>query len=315
VDRPDKKEVGSGSIGPVDPVDALHRLGGVATYARLVTLCSRTTLEDAVAGRQIVRDARGRFSLPEVDDGLRLANRLTGVLSHTSAALHWGWEVKSVPERPHVTVRRSRTLTSAQRLLVVPHFADLDEREVVGLATSKARTLADCLRVLPDDEALAVADSALRHRDVTAAGLARLADGLCGAGSGRARTLAREADGRAANPFESVLRALSHQVPGLRLRPQVGITAAGIDARPDLVDVDLRVVVEAESNTFHNSDRAQLRRDCRRYTALVVGDWLVVRFAWEDVMFEPAYVVSALSALARLAHERAEGRRHAGNLA
>jgi very-short-patch-repair endonuclease len=293
----------------MDPVDALRLLGGVSTYGRLTTLCGRTVLEDAIAGRDVIRDARGRFSLPEVDGAVRVANRLTGVLSHTSAALHWGWEVKAVPERPHVTVRRSRTLAPAQRRLVVPHFADLRSDEVDGLATSRSRTLSDCLRVLPDDEALAIADSALRHRDISAEELVRLADGLRGAGAGRARRIARDADGLAANPFESVLRSLSRRVPGLNLRPQVNVSGFGLDARPDLVDLDLRVVVEADSNTFHNSDRAQLRRDCRRYTAMVADDWLVARFAWEDVMFEATYVVGALGAVTRVAQRRAEVRR------
>jgi very-short-patch-repair endonuclease len=306
VDRPHATAVASGTIDHVDPVDALRQLGGVATYSALVELCGRTALEGAVTGRRIARDARGRFSLPDVDDGLRLANRLTGVLSHTSAALHWGWEVKSVPVRPHVTVGRRRVLTAAQRALVVPHFADLAEEDVVGPATSRSRTLTDCLRVLPEDEALAVADSALRHRDITRDRLMALATGLRGAGSGRARRVARAADGRAANPFESVLRFLGRQVPGLDLQPQLGISCRGLDVRPDLVDLDLRIVVEAESNTFHNSNREQLLRDCRRYTAMVVSDWLVVRFAWEDVMFQPAYVVRTLTALTGLARRRAE---------
>jgi very-short-patch-repair endonuclease len=89
----------------------------------------------------------------------------------------------------------------------------------------------------------------------------------------------------------------------------VRITAPDFFARPDLVDADLMVVVEADSNTWHNASRAQLRRDCRRYTGLVVRGWLVVRFAWEDVMFEPAYVRSELVRLVTQAQERAKAAR------
>jgi hypothetical protein len=30
--------------------------------------------------------------------------------------------------------------------------------------------------------------------------------------------------------------------------------------------------------------------DCRRYDELVIAGWLVLRFAWEHVMFEPEWV-------------------------
>ncbi len=52
---------------------------------------------------------------------------------------------------------------------VALHRADLAPQDVVGSVTSVRRTLTDCLRWLPFDEALAVADSALRHGAVTKA--------------------------------------------------------------------------------------------------------------------------------------------------
>jgi hypothetical protein len=45
----------------------------------------------------------------------------------------------------------------------VIHVGDLHPSEVDDGRTTKSRTLTDCLRGLPFDEALAVADSALRH--------------------------------------------------------------------------------------------------------------------------------------------------------
>jgi very-short-patch-repair endonuclease len=98
-----------------------------------------------------------------------------------------------------------------------------------------------------------------------------------------------EARGEADNPFESVLRAIALDVPGLAVRPQVAIGRV----RPDLVDEELRVVLEADSFEWHGN-RAALRRDARRYNLLVVDGWTVLRFAWEDVMFEQAYVRSVL---------------------
>ena len=65
--------------------------------------------------------------------------------------------------------------------------------------------------------------------------------------------------------------------------------------RPDLVDEDLRVVVEADSFEWHGS-RAALLADARRYNALALEGWLVLRFCWEDVMFRTSLVADALLA-------------------
>jgi very-short-patch-repair endonuclease len=63
---------------------------------------------------------------------------------------------------------------------------------------------------------------------------------------------------------------------------------------PDLVDVDRRLVIEADSHEFHTEKDAH-SRDCVRYTALTVAGWLVIRFTWDQVMHSPAYVRSVLS--------------------
>lgn len=102
------------------------------------------------------------------------------------------------------------------------------------------------------------------------------------------------ASGKAANPFESVLRAIGLDVPGLELRPQVGIRLpGGTRVAPDLVDVALGIVVEADSHEFHTG-RAQLASDCWRYDELVLGGWDVYRFAYEQVTLQRAWVRSVL---------------------
>ena len=59
------------------------------------------------------------------------------------------------------------------------------------------------------DSAKAVADSALRHGDVTPEDLRAAAAGLTGRNAARVRWVTAYADGRAENPFESVLRCLA----------------------------------------------------------------------------------------------------------
>ena len=68
-----------------------------------------------------------------------------------------------------------------------------------------------------------------------------------------------------------------------------------LDVRPDLVDGPLRLVVEADSFEWHG-DRAALRRDARRYDLLGADGWMVLRFAFEDVMHDHAWVRSVLAA-------------------
>lgn len=285
-------------------VQLLRALGGVARRKTLLRSCSRAELRAALAAGEIVRDARGRYAVPVAHEALRAANRLSGVVSHRTAALHWGWEVKTVPDRPDVTVRRKRHLADGQADGVELHWADLGPDAVDGLVTTREQTLVDCMRSLPFDEALAIADSALRHRDITKVRLIELAGSIKGPGARQARRVAREATHLAANPFESVLRAIGLDVPGLHLVAQVVIADHEGRGRADLVDPARRLVVEAESHSFH-SRRGDLRRDCRRYTKLVLLGWRVLRFAWEDVMFHPDYVRECLETAAALADHRA----------
>ena len=288
----------------MDVVAVLYRLGGVASRKALVDETSRREVDAALRAGDIVRDAHGRYAVPIADAGVRAASRLSGTLSHRSAALVWGWELKTVPKAPDVTVRHNRVLDPERREGVALHRADLRYDEVDGMVTTRERTLVDCLRNLPIDEALAVADSALRHGSISKRRLNELAAGMRGPGSRQARRVARNATHLAANPFESVLRAIALDVVGLDLEAQVVIADASGRGRADLVDRERRVVVEAESFSFH-ARRGDLRRDCRRYTKLVVLGWRVLRFAWEDVMHYPEYVREALESLVRLLDEEA----------
>lgn len=276
--------------------DVLVELGGAATRAELIARTSRLQVDAALAAGEIMAPARGRYVVPEAGAARTAAHRVSGVVSHESAALHWGWPVKLPPALPDVTLPRNRKVAATQRAGLTLHRADLGVDDVVEGVTSRERTLLDCLRLKDTGAALAVADSALRegfsHRT-----LVRLASEARGPGAVQARRLAAAASELAANPFESVLRDIAADVTGLSVRPQVPIYGpAGFLGRPDLVDEDLRIVLEADSFEWHGG-RADLRRDARRYNALVVHGWLVLRFAWEDVMFERALVREVLSAL------------------
>jgi hypothetical protein len=51
-----------------------------------------------------------------------------------------------------------------------------------------------------------------------------------------------------------------------------------------------------------------LKRDCERYNAFVLEGWLVIRFAWEHVMFHADYVRAVLVAVVGLLSRGPNGR-------
>ena len=279
---------------------ALERLGGVADTATLLRSTSRSRLRRAVRRGWVVRDTRGRYALPGVDDAVRRASALSGVLVEDSAAQYHGWELKHRPSEPRVAVPRHRNVDASRRRGVTLRYVDLPAEDVSRLATVPGATVMACAARMPFDEALAVADSALRHRDVSRAELVHRAEAMPDRYRSRCLRVATLADGLSANPFESVLRALALGVPGLAVRPQVWIEPIG---RPDLVDEASGLVIEADSFEFHGR-RRQLKGDAERYTAFVVAGWRVLRFSWEHVMFEPGYVRQVLRAAGRTGTRR-----------
>jgi very-short-patch-repair endonuclease len=265
---------------------ALETMGGVSTRATLIAATSRAEVDRALRHGEVVRGAPGRYTLPGADLAVRVAHESSGALCLTSAALHHGWEVKQVPDLPHVIYPKKRKIPSWYRSRVQVHRGDLHADQVEGIATSRLQTLEMCLRSLPFDEALAVADSALRHDDVLPRTLQGLAISARGPGSRQMRRVALAGRAEAANPFESVLRAIALDAPGLSVEPQRVIRGRRVWARPDLVDAQLCIVLEADSFEWHGG-RAALDRDAHRYNRLAVEGWLVLRFSWEAVMFRP----------------------------
>lgn len=87
------------------------------------------------------------------------------------------------------------------------------------------------------------------------------------------------------------------------MQPQVWLTP--LSFRCDLADADLGVVLEADSFEWHG-DRAALRRDTRRYNAMVINGWLVLRFSWEDVMFHPEWVRAVIVSAVALVRGQAQ---------
>lgn len=234
-----------------------------------------------------------------------VAAELDGVVSRVSAAVTWGWDVPSLPFLPQITVRRNRRLRPRQRELAHVRRMDLAADQIAGVVTAPGRTLIDCLRWLPLPDGICVGDSALRN-GFPRADLSELAARAKGPRSVRVRRAAFQADRRAANVFESRLRTICLSVRGLAVVPQVSLVGdSGLLGMPDLVDADLRMVIEADSFEWHGY-RAALAEDARRYNGFAAEGWLVLRFSWEDVMLEPERVRETLLAAVATAAARLE---------
>lgn len=211
---------------------ALRRLGGVAETADLLTLTTRRRLRTALDAGLVIHLSRGNYGLADVGWQRRTAAELTAALSHLSAAQHHGWAVKHPPEQAWVTVPRNRKVLRHVQARDVVVFADLDEYEVADGVTTPLRTVLDCARRLSFDEALTVADSALRSGKVSSDELVEGAARLRGRGAVQARRVAAYADGRAANPFESVLRAIVIESGTLDAEPQVPVSTRTMTFHP-----------------------------------------------------------------------------------
>ncbi len=272
----------------VSVAEVLRRLGRPAPSAELVAATSRKALASAVRRGEVARLRRGIYALPGLATDRMTAIAYDGVLSHLSAARVWNLPLLTAPPKPHVIVpvkRRPRRGPPA-----VLHWAEVTADECRAGTTSPLRTVLDCARLLPFGEALAVADAALAggliHPDELLAGAAATR----GPGCPNARRVASCADGRSGSFLESMLRALliSNGVDGFE--PQVAVRSGTFRARVDLGHRAAQVALEAEGYEFHGSAN-DFAADCGRYDELVMAGWAVLRFTYQHVIGNPAWVV------------------------
>lgn len=224
----------------------------------------------------------------------RLGSRATA--SHETAARLWGVELV---ERglDRVTAPRQRGRALAPGWVVRRH--DLTGDEVVVLdglrRTTPLRTALDLAQVLPFDEAVAAADSALRHRLVDRGELVATLSARRGRAAAGPRRVAGAVDPCARSVLESLLRVLLllGGLPAPLSQYVVRDRCGAFVARVDLCWPSVRLVVEADGFAFH-SDRASYRADRQRLNALERLGWRVLRFTWEDVRGHPEQVCTAV---------------------
>jgi len=236
------------------------------------------------------------YVLPALPEPERTAAALRGLLSHESAAQYWGIQTLQPPTSVHVTVPHGAhpqalpgVVIHQTRTLAPPP----SQRWERSSATEPLATVLDCATALPFRDALAIADSALALRFVTSSELLAATEASRGPGRPVRLMVARYADPRAQNPLESALRAIVIECRICGFVPQCPVQVGRREWHLDLGDPDRRVALEAEGYEHHGS-REALVRDCERYDELGRRGWLVLRFAWEQVMFRPEWVGEVL---------------------
>lgn len=278
------------------------RRSGVITWPQLRQEVPRRAVQAAVREGALVRIGRGSYALPRSPDALRAALVAGGVASHESAAQLWFLGTLRDPAVAHVTVpRRARAPRRRPRAAALERPrrrrgawpGDQPAAHGPRLRANAAVPRRSCCG------RLGAAPRAGDARALTAQARLSRASGIQAA-----RRVLALADGRAANPFESALRATVLDAGFTGFVPQLRVTTPRIVARVDLGDPELGLVLEADSFAWHGS-RVALDRDCRRYDELVRSGWTVLRFSWEQVMFEVSWVADVVSdtiALRRRGH-------------
>ncbi|TCJ22450.1 endonuclease domain-containing protein [Nocardioides jejuensis] len=273
--------------------EATVHLGGIAPRGEVVRLTSEKRVRRALERGVLTMLPGRRVAVFPQDRAHRAALSFGGVASHASAALALEWPVLTVPPRPQITVKPG-TLWPDDPLEVPELFHRRWGREDHdGWHTTAVRTVLDAARDLAFADALAITDSALRTEALERADLMDAARRVHRDAASRVHLVARHADARAANPFESALRALCIEI-GLEVVPQWEIGLDGFTVHADLANPLIGLVIEADSYTHHGADPAAFENDCERYDLLVAAGWRVLRFTYAQVTQRPTWVKQVL---------------------
>jgi hypothetical protein len=170
----------------------------------------------------------GRHRLDCVAMLLRLG-RPSAALSHATAARLWGMPMRRALQGVVRLTDPTQWRRGEDFLMTCAPLSDIDIRVVGPLRlTTPPRTLIDCAREWPLEDAVIAMDAALLAGRTSAAGLVAAADSIRGwRGASRAVRAVSLADGRAESPLETRgrLRMVGSGLPTPEL--QVEIHAAG----------------------------------------------------------------------------------------
>lgn len=278
----------------MDFLSWLVSTGGVCTMRAAREWLPRDEL-DSMQGTSLWTPLRGWVALVGVRNDVTRSLQAGGVATCVTAfAMHGMW-VPHGPQLLHVRIRRrthsDRVALSAQQPGLVLHR--MHDRVAEVRPGSGVDRPVDALAVasacVTSEELLAAADSALANGIMTREELLALVQAL----PRRRRRGLQWAAGRAGSGTESTFAAMLRRA---RVR---------FVQQPELLPgrfVDFLIgrclVVEIDSQLWHASP-AQQAADRARDAELVRRGYIPLRFTYEQVLFQPEYVMSTVLAIVR----------------
>lgn len=236
----------------------------------------------AVASGSVRRARRSWLVAAECEPGLCKAAEVGGRLTCVDAAARLGLWVPRRSEVPHVSVPHSAAHHDATGVLL--HWAQGPvPLERTDPHEHPLNMLFQVARCLPLKDALAVWESALRRRVVDADVIA-----LVRWRSTRAEAIAKIAGSLSDSGLETAFVALMRRI-GVAVRQQVWIDGHPVDGL-----IGERLVIQLDGFAHHQGrDR---RRDLRADARLALRGYTVLRFDYQQVLFEPDYVIETVRA-------------------
>lgn len=260
----------------MDPLESLQSLGGVA---RVGTLRQAGFSERAVRGLAAAgafQPRKGVWALPGADKEFFAAILSNSLLTCGSSAFRYGLWIKDVPRRLHLVSRHpGRKFASSHGKVRFPP----DERLPIA---SLEDTVIHALTCLPEVDAIAMAQSAMKFHGVPRASLEAE---LTAKYYGIARARLAKADGISESVPEISARLLFESA-GLDFRRQVEIEGVG---RVDFL-VNGWLIVEVNGYEFHSS-RDAWRKDMARLNAAQALGYGTLSYAPEQVWNSPNRVL------------------------
>jgi very-short-patch-repair endonuclease len=243
----------------------------------------------AIGGAALPREGRDLAAV--------LACGLGAVLSHVSAAVHWVLLTYNAP-RPEVSAPASRRAIPGIRLHRTRSLVAQDTTTHRGIpVTTIAKTLLDLAASSPKSHLDHALGQAMRNDLYDHAAI----EDLLARHHGRPGTKAlREATAEdpafTRSALEQRFRVLCRRA-GLP-QPRCNTDVADLDHHPHEVDFHFaahRLVVEVDGWRDHGT-RAAFERDRAKDAALVAAGYIVLRFTWRQLRYDPETVAARVRA-------------------
>ncbi|MCU1601494.1 MAG: hypothetical protein JWO22_2203 [Frankiales bacterium] len=221
------------------------------------------------------------------------------VADRRTSALHWQMDMLVDPKQVELRVPRTSTRVARDGVRVRCSASteaapvSVDGLEAISALTA-VDTVIECCLDRPMQEAVLIADSALRRRLITVPELQTAVSARRSTrGAGRLSRLLRLVDPGSGSVLESLCRYLLN-TNGIWPTSQVTIKTR--DGKRTIGRVDFLIgnaVIECDGRRWHDPHDARMH-DRERNNGLARTGRLVLRFTWEEVRHSPAYVLASV---------------------